>query len=338
MSDHFLYRLSHTLAQLRISCWPILLIAGLLSLTSAQAQTAYPSRPISLIVPFGTGGATDAIARIFAQGYADAAQWNVVVENKPGAGGAIGVTSVARSAPDGYTWLLGTIGTQTANQFLYRSLSYDPEADFIPIALIGQIANLMVASPGLDVRSPKELLEKSRTHPGGLSYSSSGQGTSGHLAVELLRSKTGLEAVHIPYKSAGQAHTDLVSGRINFAIDNLPVLLPFVKSEKLVPLAVTSQDRSPLLPDVPTMQEAGIPDYESSAWFGLFLPTGTPQDVVNRVVSVSKQVLNQPLLRERLESQGITVGTRFETEFASFVEAERKKMRKVIEAAGIEKQ
>ncbi|MFA5487970.1 MAG: tripartite tricarboxylate transporter substrate binding protein [Candidimonas sp.] len=308
------------------------------ALAAVHAQTTYPANPISLIVPFGTGGATDAIARIFAQGYADVAKWNVVVENKPGAGGAIGATFAARSAPDGYTWLLGTIGTQTANQFLYRSLGYDPESDFVPVALIGQISNLMVASPSLGAKTPKELLEKSRANPEGLSYSSSGQGTSGHLSVELLRVKTGLEAVHVPYKNAGQAHTDLVGGRIDFAIDNLPVLLPFVKSGKLVPLAITSLERSPLLPDVPTMQEAGIPDYQSASWFGLFLPKGTPQGIVDEIVSVSRKVLQEPALRQRLETQGVTIGDRFANDFNDFVKAERETMRSIIEQAGIEKQ
>lgn len=307
-----------------------------LSVSGAHAQSNYPSRPISLIVPFGTGGATDVIARVVAQGFSDTANWNVVVENKAGAGGSLGSGFVARAAPDGYTWLLGTTGSYTANQFLYRTLSYQSDKDFLPIALIGQIPNLLVVSPSLGVTTLKDFLNLASAKERQLSYSSSGTGTSGHLAAEQLRMFSPINAVHIPYKNAGQGYTDLMGGRIDFAIENFPVMLPFVKSQKLIPLAITSRTRSPLLPDVPTMEEAGLKGYENTVWFGLFLPKNVPADTVKAITATASRVLTDPSLEGKLTALGITVRPLTGASLQEFLKSDREKIKSVIEAAGVE--
>ncbi|WP_158219252.1 MULTISPECIES: tripartite tricarboxylate transporter substrate binding protein [unclassified Achromobacter] len=302
----------------------------------ALAQSAYPSRPVTLIVPFGTGGATDVIARLVAQGFADTAKWNVVVENKAGAGGTLGSGMVARAAPDGYTWLLGTTGSYTANQFLYKALPYQPDKDFVPIAMIGQIPNLLVATPSLGMKDVQQFLKAANTLDSHLSYSSSGAGTSGHLAVEQLRMYAPVNAVHVPYKNAGQGYTDLVGGRISFAIDNFPVLLPFVKSGKLVPLAITGKTRSPLLPDVPTMEESGVKGYENTVWFGLFLPKDVPADTRKSIIDTTAKVLGSADLQNKLTAQGITVRPLAGSDFAAFLVQDRAKTKAIIEKAAIE--
>lgn len=306
-----------------------------LSLGVGEVRAAFPDGPIKLIVPFGPGGGTDIVARTVAQRVIELTGWNVVVENRPGAGGVIGAEAVAHAAPDGQVWLLGTVGTQATNEFLYKSLPYDPKQDFKAVALLGEFPNLFVVRPELGAKTLQEFITAARASPQGLTFSSSGNGSSSHLAGELLRSMTNTNLVHVPYKTAGQGHTDLLGGRVDFTIDNLPPIIEFVRAGKMIPIAVTSKARNALLPDVPTMEEAGLPGYEATAWFGLFVPAATPSAVVAAIQATIERTLKDPKLREQFGRMGISPGDRSGAAFDTFINQERVKWKGVIERAQI---
>ncbi len=323
------------------------ILAGAAALVAAalagpvRAQAAWPARPIRIVVPFPAGGTTDILARAMAPELQKALGQPVVVDNKPGAGGNTGTAEVAKSPADGYTLLMGTVGTHAINASLYPKLPYDPVKDFVPVALVAGVPNVLVMNPAsmqrYGVASVPDLVRAAKAHPGKLNYASSGNGTSIHLSAELFKSMTGTYMLHIPYRGSGPALIDLMGGSMDLMFDNLPSAMPHIRSGKLKALAVTSAARSPALPDVPTVAEAGgkaLEGFEASSWFGLLAPAGTPAEAVQRVGQETAKALATPAIKERLQAQGALPSGIGSVEFAKFIAAESAKWAKVVKASG----
>jgi tripartite-type tricarboxylate transporter receptor subunit TctC len=317
----------------------VIALSGSLALPVA-AQAGWPSRPIRLIVPFTPGGTTDLLARALAPELQQRLGQPVVVDNRAGAGGNIGAAEVAR-AGDGHTLLMGTVGTHAINTALYPRLPYDPVKDFAPVTLVAAVPNVLVLNPAnaerYGIRSVADLVRVAHANPGKLNMASSGNGTSIHLAGELFKSMTGSHMLHFPYRGSGPALLDLVSGNMDLMFDNLPSALPQIKAGKLLALAVTSAQRSPAVPELPTIAEAGGPamkGYEASSWFGLLAPAHQPAEQVARLQREAAAALNTPALRERLASQGAVAGGGSSAEFAALIAAETAKWARVVKASG----
>ena len=299
----------------------------------AIAQT-YPAKPIRLIVPFPAGGSADIMARAVSQKMSETWRQPVVVDNRVGASGNIGADMVARSAGDGYTLLLCTVGTHAIHQTLYKKLPFDPINDFTPVAYIAGVPNVAVVHPAVPVRNVQELIAFIRARPGQVNFGSSGTGTSVHMSGELLKVIEGLDMTHVPYRGNPQAVTDLLSGQLTLMITNMPSVVPFIQSGRLRALAVTTRERSSALPDVPTMQEAGVAGYESSAWFGLLGPAGVPREIVSKLNAEVVRILKLPDVRQNLAGQGAEPLFLTPDEFGAFIKAETAKWAKVVKASG----
>jgi tripartite-type tricarboxylate transporter receptor subunit TctC len=299
----------------------------------ASGQT-YPNKPIRLVVPFPAGGTTDVLARAAAQKLTESLGQPVVVDNRPGAGGNIGAELVAKSPPDGYTLLMGTVGTHAINPSLYPKMPYDHVRDFAPVILVAGVPNVLVINPALPVNSVQELIAYAKANPGKLNFASSGNGTSIHLSGELFKTMAGVQIAHIPYKGSAPALQDLVGGQVQLMFDNLPSSLALIKAGKLKALAVTSKERAAALPDVPTMAESGLPGFEASSWFGLLAPAGTPQPVVLKVNADVAKWLASPDAKERLLAQGAIAAGGTPEDFARHIAAETAKWQKVVKDSG----
>ncbi len=302
-------------------------------------QAAWPGKPVRIVVPFAPGGTTDILARVLAPELSKTLGQSFVVENRAGAGGNIGAEVVAKSPGDGYTLLMGTVGTHGINKSLYDKLPYDPQKDFAPITLVAGVPNVMVMgtkrAQALGITSVADFVKYAKAHPGRLNMASSGNGTSIHLAGELFKSRTGIFMTHIPYRGSGPALTDLLAGSVDVMFDNLPSAMPHIQAGNLKAFAVTSAVRSSALPDVPTVAEAGnLPGFEASSWFGLLAPTGTPPEVVNRLHQETAKALNLPAVKERLLAQGAIPGGNTPAEFARLIDAETTKWAGVVKASG----
>jgi tripartite-type tricarboxylate transporter receptor subunit TctC len=307
----------------------------LLSLATVAWSQAYPVKPVRIVVPFAPGGSTDVTARLIAQKLTDAWRQQVIVDNRAGAGGNIGAEAVARAAPDGYTLLLATTGVMAINHRLYRALPYDASKDLAPVTQIGALPLILIVHPSLPARSVKDLIAIARRKPGELSYASSGIGSATHMTTELFRMMAGVDIVHVPYKGSGQAMTDLVSGQVGVAFDQITSSLPQVQAGKLRALAVTSARRFPSVPDLPTVAEAGVAGYESVSWNGIAAPAAAPRDIVNRVQAEVARAIQAPDMKERFLKDGIEgIGSTPE-EFAAHIRTERAKWEKVVDKAGI---
>ena len=298
---------------------------------SAQA---YPTKPIRIVVPFPAGGTTDVLARAAAQKLAETLGQPAVVDNRPGAGGNIGAELVAKSAPDGYTLLMGTVGTHAINPGLYPKLPYDHVKDFAPVILVAGVPNVLVINPALPVNSVPELIAYAKANPGKLNFASSGNGTSIHLSAELFKTIAGVQMTHVPYKGSAPALQDLVGGQVQLMFDNLPSSLALIKGGKLKALAVTSGARAAALPDVPTLAESGLPGFEASSWFGLLAPTGTPSSVIAKLNGEIAKWLATPEAKEKLLAQGANAAGGTAEEFAQFIAAETAKWQKVVKESG----
>ena len=302
-------------------------------LAIAQPPT-YPAKPIRLIVPFPAGGSADIMARAVSQKMSETWRQPVVVDNRAGASGNIGADMVARSAGDGYTLLLCTVGTHAIHQTLYKKLPFDPINDFTPVAYIAGVPNVAVVHPSVPVKNVPELIAYIRARPGQVNFGSSGTGTSVHMSGELLKVIEGLDMTHVPYRGNPQAVTDLLSGQLTLMITNMPSVVPFIQSGRLRALAVTTRERSPALPDVPTMQEAGVAGYESSAWFGLLGPAGVPREIVAKLNAEVVRILKLPDVRQNLAGQGADPLFLAPDEFGAFIKTETAKWAKVVKASG----
>ena len=310
------------------------LTAAALACTGTAFAQSFPEKPIRFVVGFTPGGPSDILARALGQKLAE--RWNqqVVVENRPGAGGNVAAEAVARSAPDGYTWLLGNNSILATNQTLYRSLPYDPVKDFAPVSLVAMQPNILVVNPQLPVNSVTDLISYARKYPGKLNYASSGSGAAAHLAGELFKTMAGVDLVHVPYKGAQPALTDVIAGQVQVMFATSASVIPFVKAGKLRALAVTSAQRSPSVPDLPTVSEAGVAGFEAITWHGVVVPSATPAPLVERLNRDIVAVLGAPDLRERLAALGAEVLAGTPREFADYIAAEIPKWAKVVRDSG----
>jgi tripartite-type tricarboxylate transporter receptor subunit TctC len=312
-------------------------VALTLVATGAWAQApapSYPTKPIRLVVPFPPGGATDILARAVGQRLTDVWAQSVVIDNRPGAGGNIGTELVAKSAPDGYTLEMGTVGTHAINASLYSKLPYDHVKDFVPVILVAGVPNVLVVNPSLPVSSVAELIAYAKANPGKLNFASSGNGTSIHLSGELFKTMAGVQMTHVPYKGSAPALQDLLGGQVQLMFDNLPPSLPNIKAGKLKALAVTSATRAPALPDVPTMAEAGLPGFEASSWFGILAPAGTPPAIVAKLNAEVAKWLASPEAQEKLLALGANPAGGTPEDFAKHIAAETAKWAKVVKESG----
>ena len=315
------------------------LLAALVAATAsvlpagAFAQT-FPSKSITIIVPFAAGGTTDILARVLAQGLSTELGQSVIVDNRAGAGGNIGGQAAARAAADGYTLFMGTVGTHAINAALYKKMPFDPIKDFAPLTRVANVPNLLVANPAQPYKSVQELIAYAKANPGKLNFGSSGSGSSIHLSGELFKSMAKVDMQHVPYKGSAPAVTDLLGNQIGIMFDNMPSAIQHVRSGKLVPLAVTTAKRSPELPNVPTIAEAGVPGYEATSWFGMFAPAATPAPVVAKLNATIVKVLAQPATKKKMEEQGAEVYSETPAQFSAFIKQESVKWGKVVKESG----
>lgn len=307
----------------------------------AQAQGAWPSKPVRIVVPFAAGGTTDILARAVAQELTKSLGQSFVVENKAGAGGNIGADLVAKAPADGYTLLMGTVGTQSINKWLYAKMPFDPVKDFQPITLVAGVPNVMVVNTEKaaerKIGNVADFIRHAKANPGKLNMASSGNGTSIHLAGELFKTMTGTYMTHFPFGGSNPALLSLMAGDMDVMFDNLPAAMPHIRSGRLKALAVTSSTRSSALPDVPTVEEAGGPSlkgFEASSWFGLLAPAGTPMDIVNRVQQETAKALATAAMKERLQAQGAIPSGNTPAQFAQHIDRELKKWQPVVKASG----
>ena len=320
-------------------------IAGLSGITlsiSSQAQS-FPNHAIKYIIPFPAGGATDNVGRPVAAEITKSAGWNVIIENKPGAGANIGADYVAKSNPDGYTWLMASVGTHGINQPLYtqggNKLSFDPIKDFTPITLVAELPNVLVLNVTFaeknKINTVKDLIAYARANPGKINMASSGSGTSIHMAGELFKSMTKTYMVHLPYKGSPPAVTDLIAGNTDLMFDNLPSSINFIRAGKLKAIAVTSSKRSPLFPDLPTIAEAGdLPGYEATSWFGIVIPAKTPPDIAAKISEVVIKAVKSQAVRDQLMSIGAEPVGNTNEQFGEYIKKEIAKWGKVVKDSG----
>jgi tripartite-type tricarboxylate transporter receptor subunit TctC len=330
---------SKPLARLRAmatsaACAVALAAAAVLAVPAAANAQAFPSQPVKVVVPFPPGGTTDILARELAQALAEKWGVAVVVENRAGASGTIGSEHVANAAPDGHTLLL-TATHHVINPSLYKSLKYDTRNDFTPIAQVAAVPNVLVVHPSVPANNVQELIALAKSQPGKINFGSAGAGGANHLSGELFKHMAGVDLVHIPYKGAAPALNDLLGGHIPMMFDSLPGVIQHIKSGNLRALAVTSTERAKAAPDIPTMQEAGVKDFEATAWFGLYAPARLPAEVTRKLSSDVREALQSPRVRAQFEKQGADPGKMPQEEFARFVDSELQRWNKVITVADI---
>lgn len=296
------------------------------------------AKPISLVVPFAAGGTSDMLGRMIAQELGASLGQTVLVENKGGAGGVLGADAVARSKPDGYTLLLGTIATHAINPSLLPTISYDAAKDFAPIILLGSISNVLLVGAGQPYKNVQEYIAAAKASPGTVAFGSAGQGTSQHLSGEVFRQLTGAELTHVPYRGSAPAVQDLLGGQIPSSFETALVALPHVQSGKLRALAVTSAKRAEVMPDVPTMQEAGVPGFDVSSWQAIYAPANTPQPIVDRLNKAITDIIAKPEVAEKMKSIGLAYTPNTPAEFAAFQAAEQAKWAKTIKDGNLKPQ
>ena len=318
-----------------------LCLAGLSAFAAlpAQAQSGWPNKPVRIIVPFAAGGTTDILARAIAPELTKAFGQPFVIDNRGGAGGNLGTDMVAKSPADGYTLVMGTVGTHGINKSLYDKMPFDPVKDFAPITLVAGVPNVMVMNAekarAMGINSVPDFIKYAKANPGKLNMASSGNGTSIHMAGELFKSMTGTFMVHFPYRGSSPALLDLVAGNTDVMFDNLPSSMPHIKSGKLKAFAVTSSQRSAALPDVPTLEDAGkLKGFEASSWFGLLAPAGTPPDIINRIRQEVVKSLNTPAVKEKMLAQGAIPSGNTPLEFSKLINSEIVKWAQVVKASG----
>ncbi|MES2685855.1 MAG: tripartite tricarboxylate transporter substrate binding protein [Pseudomonadota bacterium] len=307
--------------------------------TSATAQSAWPNKPVRIVVPFAPGGTTDILARAVAPELAKAFGQSFVVDNRAGAGGNVGADLVAKSPADGYTLLMGTVGTHGINKSIYAKMPFDPQKDFAPITLVAGVPNVMVMNTEkaakLGINNVADFVKYAKANPGKLSMASSGNGTSIHLAGELFKSQNGIFMTHIPYRGSGPALLDMIGGNVDVMFDNLPSAMPQIKGGKLKAFAVTSAERSGAMPELPTVAEAGkLKGFEASSWFGLLAPAGTPPEIVSRIQQEVAKALATPAIKEKMLAQGAIPSGNTPQEFAKLIDSEITKWAQVVKVSG----
>jgi tripartite-type tricarboxylate transporter receptor subunit TctC len=311
----------------------VVAIASALASLSAAAQN-YPDRPIRVVVGVPAGGTPDVMARAVTIGMSKILGQPLVMDNRGGAGGLIGTEVAAKSAPDGYTLLVSSPGPLTILPHLQKQLGYDPLRDFVPIGLIASNPFLLIVHPSVPAKSVKDLIALAKAQPGKLNYASAGNGAANHLAMELFRSMAGVNITHVPYKGAPQAVSDVLAGHMNMMFNSIPPVLAHIKAERIGALGVGGARRSPQLPDVPTISEAGVPGYEAITWFGMLAPVKTPKPILARVSDAFSKVIGSPELRAQLEAQGAEPGSGNAADFAALIRREHERYAKVVKTSG----
>lgn len=306
-----------------------------LLVTGSAGAQPYPNKPVRLIAPFPPGGVADVLARALQPGLQEALGQQVIVDNKPGAGGNIGAELVAKADPDGYTLLLASAGILTINEFLYSKMPFDPAKAFAPITMVGDMPNIVVVNPKTGLRTLKELIDKAKAEPGKLNFGSAGNGTTTHLAIVLLEQAASIKLAHVPYKGAAPAVQDLVAGQIDGLVDNPPLVLGHIKSGGLTALAWAAPQRMAILPDVPTAAEAGLPGFEASSWFALVAPAGTPKEIVDRLNAETVKILKDPKMVEQFAGRGVRLVGDSSASFMAFIPPERARWAEIVKASGV---
>lgn len=301
---------------------------------SAIAQS-YPNSPIRIVAPFPAGGLVDVLARAVGEEMSKSLGQPVIIENKPGAGGNLGAEQVARAAPDGYTLMMTSPGIQSINQFLYKSMPFDPETAFLPISLVADMPMLVVVHPKTNIKTLKEFVDAAKANPAKLNFGSAGIGTTGHLGQALLVSVAGVQVTHAPYRGAAPAVNDLIAGHLDGVVDNPPLVIPHIKAGTIVPLAVAATQRLSLLPDVPTSIEAGLPDWQASSWFGLVAPAGTPPDILRLLEAEVMKAVRKPSMQRFATESGLTLVGGNASDFGRLIVDERRKWGRIIKDANI---
>jgi len=313
---------------------PLLMLCVAVCLPGAVMAQAYPSKPIRLIVPFPPGGAVDILGRAIATKLGDALGQQVVIENRAGAGGALGGEVAAKSAADGYTLLMGSTTTMSINQFLYAKLPYDPARDFVPVTLVAFVPHVLVAGPAVPAQNLREFIAYAKANPGKVNYASAGNGTPHHIAAEMFKQMAGIDMVHVPYKGTGPAVTDLVGGQVSFMSVEILAAMPMVTAGKLHAFGVATAQRNPSAPNLPTVAEAGLPGFEVTSWYGVLAPAGTPRDITARLATEIAKAVASPDFRERLAAMGATPVGNTPEEFGAFMRRESAKWEKAVKASG----
>ncbi len=314
--------------------WSALAALCLVLVTHRPAAADYPERPIRLLLPFPAGGAVDLVARLVTARMAEELGRPFVIENKPGAGGVIATDATAKAAPDGYTLLL-TTPNHTINAAINPKLPYDTEKDFAPISIVAEVPELLVSHPAAPFESFSGFVDYAKKNPGKLNYASAGNGTLPHVSMELLLRRMGITVAHIPYRGAAPAMTDLLAGQVQLKMDTYATSSPFIADHKLRALAIASRGRSPMLPDVPTVAEMGLPDYEGILWIGLVAPAGTPKPIIDKLATAAQNAARSPALRERFNRDGIDPGGGTPEAFAALIAKEIVQWRDVAQSANI---
>ncbi|MBI4194339.1 MAG: tripartite tricarboxylate transporter substrate binding protein [Betaproteobacteria bacterium] len=314
--------------------WIVALAATLAAVAPAAAQEKYPTRPVRFVVPYAAGGSTDTLARTIGQKLSDYLGEQVVVDNRPGASGDIGMTLVARATPDGHTIVLGYIANLGIGPSLYAKMPYDPVNDFEPITQVAGASNIVVAHPSVPAKNFKEFIAYAKANPKKVNFASAGVASVGHLTGELLNNMAGIDMVHIPYKGSGQAISDLVGGHVKLMISGMASTLPHVRSGKLRGLATTGARRTPATPDLPTIAESGFPGFEASSWFGVLAPAKTPKPIITRLHADIVKSLKDPAVSQRLTNVGFELVGGTPQEFAAYIKSEIRKWEKVVKASG----
>jgi tripartite-type tricarboxylate transporter receptor subunit TctC len=315
--------------------YSLLLSAVLLAGTTWVAAQEYPSKPVRLIVPFAPGGGNDIVARAIAQQLSASLGRQFVVDNRAGAGGVVGAELAAKSPADGYTLFLGGVGSHAVNPNLHTKLPYDPVADFAPITLIASAPSVLVVHPAVPARTIEEFTALAKANPGKLNFASNGNGSSAQLAAVLYASMAGVRMVHVPYKGLAPALADLLSGEVQLMFSSMVAIIPHIKTGRLRALAVTGRKRSPLLPEVPTLEESGLRGYEAGSWYGILAPAGTPPQIVAKLNAGIVQALQQPAIRERLAAEGAEAIGGTPGEFAAHINAELARVGKILRDGGV---
>ncbi len=309
------------------------LIAAGVSLAAAAQD--YPVKPIRLVVPFGPGGTTDILSRVVGERLAERLGQQVIIDNRPGAGGNIAAELTARAAPDGYTIFLGSMGTQSINVSIYPKLAFDPVNDFAPVSLVSNSANLLLIHPSIPANSVKELIQLAKAKPDRFSYSTSGAGSFNHMSAELFNLMAGTRMVHIPYKSGAQTLTAVVSGEADLAFQTIPAAVPMVEAKRLKPLAVCTLQRHPLFPNVPTASESGLPGFDISTWYGILAPAATPKAIIANLNDALVQIMKTPATNKRLRELGVDPVTNTPDQFLALIKSDLTKWAKVAKTANI---
>ncbi|MCE2999882.1 MAG: tripartite tricarboxylate transporter substrate binding protein [Betaproteobacteria bacterium] len=314
------------------------LVAAIAAAVFSTTAAAFPTKPIRIVVAYTPAGTTDILARVVGQRMSEAWGQPVIVDNRPGANGNIGTEVAARAVPDGHSLVMATAGTHGINVSLYRKLAWHPVKDFAPVSLVAMVPNIMVVNNALPVKSVQEFIAYARANPGKLSYGSPGLGSTAHMSMELFKSMTGSNVVHVPYKGSAGVLNDVMGGQIAVTIDNMPPYVPQVRAGKIRALAVSTAKRSSAMPDLPSIAEAGVPGYDAGAWFGLLAPAGTPRAVVDKLSAETARILKLPEVSKRISELGAEPVGGTPEQFAAFIKSEIDKWAKVIKDANVELQ